>query len=79
MFFFEIAKYIADIVIDVMHCLEDFRKYFFEIILTEMFSKISCYTVHRCFILISLQSRHCLEELSVGYCNRNSDSLYSII
>ena len=23
-----------------MHCLEDFQKYFFEIILTEMFSKI---------------------------------------
>ena len=38
-----------------MHCFEDLRKYFFEIILTEMFLKIqtfeiSCYRVRICYI-----------------------------
>ena len=30
-----------------MHCLEDFRKYFFEIILTEMFSKFNLLKISR--------------------------------
>ena len=65
-----------------MHCLEDFQKYFFEIILTEIFSKINLSKISRYAVLYiyshdnaktltkySLRIYNCMLSTIVSHCN----------